>query len=410
MKRILYLHSSLSVIPLAEACFSLTPKVSVYKTNELILEISETQKFFGGDAGVLLKLEELVSFFKMDRTVVLTDRPEWARAFRMESDVILPPGESAKSLLALPIDQLQYCGDPLAIEEERVALIAFMKRVGMRCISDFAKLPPIAINRRFGKMGLTLLEWVRGERELLIPIFVPGDPIRETLETGEITSLETLLFYLRQTLIRIEARLCGRAVMAQELVLTFFLESRKKLVRHLKLSEPQKTAQGLLALLREFLSGLQWDSPLQSLGIEVSDTVPYVPSQLLLFENAESRFHDLAQFVAKLKARYGNQSVGSPQIQESYYPESSWKNTWPPVAPKNTDALFPERPLLLYTPPKPYRSPSLSRLTSSESLYCEWWEGGGERQYFIAENPQGEKLWVFRDSTSGQWFLHGVFD
>lgn len=39
-----------------------------------------------------------------------------------------------------------------------------------------------------------------------------------------------------------------------------------------------------------------------------------------------------------------------------------------------------------------------------------WWDGFDiARDYFVALNPAGERLWVFRDRRSGEWFLHGFF-
>ncbi len=35
------------------------------------------------------------------------------------------------------------------------------------------------------------------------------------------------------------------------------------------------------------------------------------------------------------------------------------------------------------------------------------------RDYFVAESPQGEIMWIYRDHRygidDGEWFLHGVF-
>ena len=109
-------------------------------------------------------------------------------------------------------------------------LIRFMKRVGIKKISDFAALSPTAIGGRFGKMGVTLLDWISGEGELILPPFIPEETLTERLQTDEITSLESLLQYLRPTLDRIKVRLQGRSQMAKTLQLKFYLESRKKMV------------------------------------------------------------------------------------------------------------------------------------------------------------------------------------
>ena len=49
-----------------------------------------------------------------------------------------------------------------------------------------------------------------------------------------------------------------------------------------------------------------------------------------------------------------------------------------------------------------------------ERIESGWWDGKDvRRDYFVAENPQGEIMWIYRDHRygidDGEWFLHGVF-
>ena len=71
---------------------------------------------------------------------------------------------------------------------------------------------------------------------------------------------------------------------------------------------------------------------------------------------------------------------------------------------------YPERALLfLYSPPREIPTPRQWKLIPSERLAVEWWGDSRERRYFIAEPPQGEKLWVYWDTDQERWFLHGAF-
>jgi len=49
-----------------------------------------------------------------------------------------------------------------------------------------------------------------------------------------------------------------------------------------------------------------------------------------------------------------------------------------------------------------------------ERIESGWWDGADvRRDYFIAENPRGETVWIYRDHRygidDGEWFLHGLF-
>jgi protein ImuB len=86
------------------------------------------------------------------------------------------------------------------------------------------------------------------------------------------------------------------------------------------------------------------------------------------------------------------------------------------------------RPLLLLPAPRPLRAtaeqPScdgpLTLVTGPERIEAGWWDfdspaAGKPRQavhrdYFVARNPQGQLLWIFRELTAPRgWFLHGFF-
>jgi protein ImuB len=49
-----------------------------------------------------------------------------------------------------------------------------------------------------------------------------------------------------------------------------------------------------------------------------------------------------------------------------------------------------------------------------ERIESGWWDGADvRRDYFVALNPRGETVWIYRDHRygidDGEWFLQGVF-
>ncbi len=416
-KRVLYFPKTLSSF--TESCLSLTPKVYAIKES-LYLDIDPTITLFGGEEILFLKATQLASSFDLPNQFVFTDRCEWAKAFHTQPEVFLPAGKSRDTLLLLDITRLEFIGDPQTLEDEapsRRDLIRFMKRVGIKKISDFAALSPTAIGGRFGKMGVTLLDWVSGEGELILPPFIPEETLIERLQTDEITSLESLLQCLRPTLDRIKVRLQGRSQMAKTLQLKFYLESRKKIEKKWSLSEPTQESETLFYLLKEFLTEMIWDSPLQTLEIIITDTIPYVRGQLSLFENKEAVFSDLAEYLTKLRAKFGEAQVGFPALQESYLPERSWQPVWPPqevtfqiLMENEKHYSTSHRPLFLFIPPKICYPLASWKLISTENLMTEWWTEKGGRRYFIALPPQGNRLWVYWDLEEKVWYAHGTFD
>ena len=79
---------------------------------------------------------------------------------------------------------------------------------------------------------------------------------------------------------------------------------------------------------------------------------------------------------------------------------------------------FPPRPVWLLSEPAPLghvleAEPWVLR-DGPERIESGWWDGADvRRDYFVAENPRGETVWIYRDHRygidDGEWFLHGLF-
>ena len=78
----------------------------------------------------------------------------------------------------------------------------------------------------------------------------------------------------------------------------------------------------------------------------------------------------------------------------------------------------PQRPTWLLAEPRPlegsgppcYEGP-LEIEDGPERIESGWWDGRDvRRDYYVARNPAGLRLWIFRERRAeGGWFLHGVF-
>ena len=56
------------------------------------------------------------------------------------------------------------------------------------------------------------------------------------------------------------------------------------------------------------------------------------------------------------------------------------------------------------------REHSLELCSGPERIESGWWdEHDVARDYYLAKNEQGQKLWVFRDRRTRCWFVHGLF-
>jgi protein ImuB len=73
--------------------------------------------------------------------------------------------------------------------------------------------------------------------------------------------------------------------------------------------------------------------------------------------------------------------------------------------------LMPEPQVLTELDGLPRRDGPLRLMSEPERVETGWWDGRGvARDYYVAVDPWGVRLWVFRERDSEhRWFLHGVF-
>jgi protein ImuB len=132
-----------------------------------------------------------------------------------------------------------------------------------------------------------------------------------------------------------------------------------------------------------------------------------------------------------LRARLGEDAVTLVVPRAEHRPERAWKEGAGPDFSRNLAETrkgsgktgpdpcpAPPRPIWLLAEPEPLghlleREPWVLQ-DGPERIESGWWDGADvRRDYFVAENPRGETMWIYRDHRygldDGEWFLHGVF-
>ena len=58
----------------------------------------------------------------------------------------------------------------------------------------------------------------------------------------------------------------------------------------------------------------------------------------------------------------------------------------------------------------PFLQGPLTAESGPERIETGWWDGHDvQRDYYVARNPRGVRVWIFRDRHAGGWYLHGLF-
>lgn len=109
-------------------------------------------------------------------------------------------------------------------------------------------------------------------------------------------------------------------------------------------------------------------------------------------------------------------------LNPDYRPECAGRELPPGTRSAPVEGLAGARPLWLLPRPlsleegegRPRWHGPLILLGQPERLESGWWDAGEagaigdtRRDYFVARNPRGQWLWVFRDGAG--WSLQGIF-
>ena len=398
------------------ACWAghFTPQVSLAPPATLLLEIGGCLRLFGGaDALVTQALagareQGYVPAWAVAPTPLGATWLAWQGLARVINDA----ATLHAALASLP------CDLPAWPAEAQARLHSF----GLATLGDVRRLPGAAARRRLGEAVMAELARAWGEAPDLRPFFRFPERFAQSLELpARVEHAEALAFAAQRLLAALAGWLRHRqlAVRACRLLLTH--DDAPSTALPLQLAEPTADGDRLLRLLREHLARLALPAPVETLTLAADDVEPVAPASRDLFDRPAAG-EGAPACLERLRARLGEAAVHGIAACPDHRPEAASQPRPPGEASARPPLPPGHRPLWLLPAPqaiaeeggRPTWGGPLQLLTRAERIESGWWDGGEadapgdlRRDYFIARNPQGRTLWIFRDREG--WFLHGHF-
>jgi len=396
-----------------------TPRISLVPPDGLVLEVKGSLHLFGGAESLCRVLEGECRAVGVKPVLSLTPFPlaSLAGARAGKTFVVTQPAHLVGRISSLSLTALRWPTD----------VLHRLRQIGVYTIGDALRLPRGGFARRFGRPQLVMLDRITGRDADLRATFQERERFKRRhellyeLEHHEaiFTTLEPLLQELGEFL---KTRQCGITR------LDCLLQHRHAPVTRcvLKLAAPAANARHLAKLLGERLSALSLPEPVRAVELRSGWLVSRAPVMDALWQPGEHGGHasaESAELIEHLRARLGHEAVHGVQMLASHRPESAWVAT-DLVAQKPTPPQMPpwpafRRPVWLLPAPKrlnerdglPRRRGALQLLGGPERIETAWWDGGDiARDYYVARDLHGVRLWVFRERAAPhRWFLHGVF-
>lgn len=321
---------------------------------------------------------------------------------------------------------------PLAAQAWEPAWIEAWHSLGLARIADLLRLPRASFIKRFGRAPLDALDRALGLQPDPLPAYTPPEHFCSSLDLpADLGEAAQLLHPATHLLQLAEGFLRGRAAAARRFD---FLARHSQRRGHelpptplaFTLARPERDAARLGALLTERLARLVLPAPAIALTLAIPQLETATPLTASLLPPAPEAPGDTLSLIETLQARLGEARVLRLEAIDEHRPElASQCRPWTaaPVGVAPAAATAP-RPLLLRDPPLalgPGRGPlaldppdhhgHLQLLAGPERIESGWWDGAAvARDYFVARNPRGQRLWLYRElAAPHRWFLHGYF-
>lgn len=394
--------------------------VSMADRDLLLLEIAGSLKLFGGLKALRRTIVDGLREQGFDALLAIAPTPlaaTWlARAgqracIRDRSNIV-------SALRSLPLNCL--CWPPTICES--------LEKVGVSTVGDCLRLPRDGFARRFGVSRL--LELDRAVGRLPDPRDAWRSPetfVADFEMTEEQSDRELLLAICRELLQTHERFLLRRQLGTQQLLFSFYHLKAPATELHLGAASLSRSARHWFDLLKIRFEQLSLPEPVIAVRLRGGHARALsTDTQALSFtdEQQAASGYSMSQLAERLIARVGRQSVRGVAMCHDHRPQYAIRerDVLRESSIEKIDTSWVQglkRPLWMLSEPVPlavdgghpvYRG-RLQLLHGPERFETGWWdEDGVARDYYVASNSAGLRLWVFRNrSMHGGWYLHGLF-
>jgi protein ImuB len=394
--------------------YRFTSLVSVVDDDAVVLEIGGSLRLFGSHGQLKAKLMRSLKRFKVSAQVAVAPTPLAALWLsRAGADDVLSTNELSARLGELPLAVLRWPSKKLTLLEQ----------MGMNCLVDCFRLPRDGLGRRLGATYLQEIDRALGRL---------GDPQLQYLVHRHLTSrldLDTevmdtklLLQPVEQLLKELAIKLRQAQRGADELYFELHHLHREPTQIRLRFGQPEYEYERFSRLFEDRLQRLQLAAPVVAVRLRTSrlNDVVFSNEELPMRGLEKTGSADAALLLQRLRARLGEDSVYGLCFVNEHRPEAAWDHAIGCVGVGETSQDWGERrPLWLLERPLslvmgaqgPCYEGRLQIEQGPERIETGWWDGQEvARDYYIASNGKGSRLWIYRDLQKRQcWYLHGIF-
>jgi protein ImuB len=407
-----------------------SPVVAVDGCDGIVMDTQGADHLRGGETMMVSGLVNTLRGRGLTARAAIADT--WGAAHALtrltvSETTIIPVSGVTTAVVGLPIQCLRLPSET----------IKGLRTLGIETVGELSGMPRAPLTLRFGPEVARRLDQLFGRlAEPIQPLRIPDlvEVVRHFQEP--IGAAETIQKYVRQLVGQLSVELEGRGLgVRRSDLIVHRVDNTRQYVRA-GLAKPVRDPARLAKLLCDRIEQID-----PGFGIEKMVLVAVMTEPLEERQVATSLIEEQVVDVAPLIDILGNRGQRLYRLAPlaSDVPERSiarvaataeetgldWTARWrrPPrlmAKPEviEVTALLPDQPPAVFTWRGKRRR--VKRADGPERIFGEWWARPSEmcavRDYFVIEDEQGERYWVFRagdgvDLVTGshRWFIHGIF-
>jgi protein ImuB len=418
---------------IATLLHAFTPNASLAPPSAVLAEIAGSVRLFGGLPQLLDELQRRARSRGYDAMLALAPTPTAALLLARAgcTEPVLDREALSEALAPLP----------LALLDLDAGVLATLKAAGVTTFGAAQALPRAGLARRFGRCVVDTLDRALGRAPDPREPYVPPPHFERRLPLpAPVDDIEALGFGVNRLVKDFAGWLLARGLGVTGMSLSLVHERHVRergtppTIATFALGAPSRAPAHLQAVLRERLARVALPAPVEAIVLASDDTSPLASRNLGLLPEDEAA-DIVVPLAERLRARLGERCVATLAAHDEHRPERAAGEAAldAPSSPRTSIGAAAQRPKRSRDAPPPIGAPRplwlldcarpLADVLAAkpwvlrdgpERIESGWWDGRDcRRDYFVAESPQGEIAWIYRDhrygTDDGEWFMHGLF-
>lgn len=406
---------------LAELASCFAPSVERTASGTVTFSLQGLGRLFGTPHQIAAEIARRGAERGLQARLAIASNPDTAvlAAAHYPGVTVVPQGQEAAWLEEIPLERVPV----------RPEILETLRRWGLKRLGDLTTLPPAGLAERLGEEAVRLRDLALGRIRRPLRLAPPAASYTERIELDDpLGAREPLVFLLARILGEICRRLIASGQAAGRMDLCLRLESGAEHTRVLELPVPQTQVKPLLKLLELDLEAHPPGEAVTAVELSLAPATPRT-MQSGLFVPPSPEPEKLQITLARISARTGPGSAGSPELLDTHRPDAFRMRPGLPGErrKKEPGPVTVRLAFRFYRPPLPAKV----QLHSARPRYLaargvcgqiveaagpwrssgDWWSSARwARDEWDVELDRGGLYRISCDLETRAWFVEGMYD